>query len=69
MHSMYKCDYFVFLRDFEVKKRSIRPDFAEKLSFNIPITLIETFKKTNPGKNIGTDSNTKYINKLFMMKA
>lgn len=65
--SMYKCDYFEFLRDFEVKKRSIRPDFAEKLSFNIPITLIETFKKMNPGKNIGTDSKTKYINKLSLV--
>ena len=38
----HRDDYFEILRDFEVKKKSIKPELEEKVTFKIPISLHET---------------------------
>eukprot|EP00105_Crassostrea_gigas_P004833 XP_011418178.1 PREDICTED: heat shock 70 kDa protein 12A [Crassostrea gigas] len=64
--SIHKYDFLEFLTDFEVKKRTIYPNLAEKVTFKVPISLLETYRETNPGCNIKTaiTSNPKYENKL-----
>ena len=54
------------MTDFEVKKRTINPNLAEKVTFKVPITLLETFREINPGSNIKTvvTSNARYKNQL-----
>ncbi|XP_078325395.1 heat shock 70 kDa protein 12B-like [Crassostrea virginica] len=62
----HKYDYLELLTDFEVKKRTINPNLAEKVTFKVPITLLETFREINPGSNIKTvvTSNARYKNQL-----
>lgn len=48
----HKYDFLDLLRDFETKKRIISPEQAEKVTFNIPNSLSETFRLKNPGSNI-----------------
>ena len=48
----HKYDYLELLRDFEIKKRTIHPHVTEKVTFKVPINLLETFREVNPGKNI-----------------
>lgn len=64
--SIHKYDFLEFLTDFEVKKRTIYPNLAEKVTFKVPISLLETYRETNPGSNIKTaiTSKPKYKNKL-----
>lgn len=64
--SIHKYDFLEFLTDFEVKKRTIHPKLAEKVTFKVPISLLETYRETNPGNNIKTaiTSKSKYKNKL-----
>ena len=54
------------MTDFEVKKRTINPNLAEKVTFKVPITLLETFREINPGSSIKTvvTSNARYKNQL-----
>ena len=62
----HKYDYLELLTDFEVKKRTINPNLAEKVTFKVPITLLETFREMNPGSNLKTvvTSNARYKNQL-----
>lgn len=64
--SIHKYDFLEFLTDFEVKKRTIHPKLAEKVTFKVPISLLETYRETNPGSNIKTaiTSKSEYKNKL-----
>lgn len=64
--SIHKYDFLEFLREFEVKKRTITPKLTEKVTFKVPINLLETFRNTNPGGDIKTaiTSKPKYKNKL-----
>ena len=39
----HKYDYLELLRDFEIKKRTIHPNLTEKVTFKVPINLLETF--------------------------
>lgn len=43
----HRDDYFELLRDFEVKKKTIRPEIKDKVSFKIPIALLETYREVN----------------------
>ena len=43
----HRDDYLDLLRDFEVKKRSIKPDIDDKITFKIPIALHETYRVIN----------------------
>lgn len=49
---IHKYDFLEFLRDFEVKKRTITSDLSEKVTFKVPIKLLETFQEMNPETNI-----------------
>ena len=62
----HKYDYLELLRDFEIKKRTIHPHLAEKVTFKVPINLLETFREVNPGKNIKAvvTSNARFKNQL-----
>ena len=62
----HKYDYLELLRDFEIKKRTIYPDLAEKVTFKVPINLLETFREVHPGKDIKAvvTSNAKFKNQL-----
>ncbi|XP_052674336.1 heat shock 70 kDa protein 12A-like [Crassostrea angulata] len=64
--SMHKYDFLEFLREFEVKKRTITPQLSEKVTFKVPINLLETFRITYPGSDTKTaiTSKSKYKNKL-----
>ncbi|XP_078325396.1 heat shock 70 kDa protein 12A-like [Crassostrea virginica] len=64
--SDHKYDYLDLLRDFEIKKRTIQPSLSEKVTFKVPINLLETFRELNPGSNIKTvvTSNARYKNQL-----
>ncbi|XP_052696765.1 heat shock 70 kDa protein 12B-like [Crassostrea angulata] len=64
--SIHKYDFLEFLREFEVKKRTITPELTDKVTFKIPIKLLETFCNTNPGSDIKTaiTSKPKFENKL-----
>lgn len=64
--SIHKYDFLEFLREFEVKKRTITPKLTEIVTFKVPINLLETFRNTNPGGDIKTaiTSKPKYKNKL-----
>ena len=43
----HRDDYLDLLRDFEVKKKSIKPDMDDKITFKIPIALHETYREVN----------------------
>lgn len=43
----HRDDYLELLRDFEVKKRSIKPEIDDKITFKIPIALNETYRVVN----------------------
>ncbi|XP_078325400.1 heat shock 70 kDa protein 12A-like isoform X2 [Crassostrea virginica] len=62
----HKYDYLELLRDFEAKKKTITPKLAEKVTFKVPINLLETFREVNPGKNIKAvvTSNARFKDKL-----
>ncbi|XP_062615747.1 heat shock 70 kDa protein 12A-like isoform X1 [Saccostrea cucullata] len=62
----HKCDFLDLLRDFEVKKRTISPDLNDKVTFKVPINLLETFRSINPGDDIKSvvTSKSKYKSKL-----
>nr|XP_022323071.1 heat shock 70 kDa protein 12B-like isoform X4 [Crassostrea virginica] len=62
----HKYDYLELLRDFEIKKRTIHPKLSEKVTFKVPINLLETFRKANPGSSIETvvTSNARFKNQL-----
>nr|XP_022323072.1 heat shock 70 kDa protein 12A-like [Crassostrea virginica] len=62
----HKYDYLDLLRDFEIKKRTIHPNLTEKVTFKVPINLLETFRNVNAGGNIKTvvTSNARFKNKL-----
>lgn len=64
--SDHKYDFLEFLREFEVKKRTITPDLTEKVTFKVPINLLATFSNIRPGSDIKTAiiSKPKYKNKL-----
>lgn len=47
-----KYDFFHLLRDFEVKKRTIRPGLNDKVTFTIPVSLSETYSEKNQGSKI-----------------
>lgn len=40
------------LREFEIKKRSIKPDSTGKVTFKVPVTLKDAFEHENPGKDL-----------------
>ena len=58
----HKYDYLELLRDFEIKKRTIQPNLTDKVTFKIPMNLLDTFRKLNPGGDIKTlvTSNSKF---------
>ena len=62
----HKYDYLELLRDFEIKKRTIQPNLTDKVTFKIPMNLLDTFRKLNPGGDIKTlvTSNAKFTNQL-----
>ena len=62
----HKYDYLELMTNFEVKKRTIDPKLSDKLIFKVPVSLLETFGKVNPGKNIQTvvTSNARIQNQL-----
>ena len=43
----HRDDYIDLLRDFEVKKESIKPEMDDKITFKIPIALHETYREVN----------------------
>ncbi|XP_060065294.1 heat shock 70 kDa protein 12B-like [Ylistrum balloti] len=49
-------------RSFEVKKRSIKATGDDKVTFSVPVNLLETFKRFNPGVVISNviANNSKY---------
>ncbi|OWF53938.1 Heat shock 70 kDa protein 12A [Mizuhopecten yessoensis] len=49
-------------RTFEVKKRSIPATGDDKVTFSVPLNLLETFKRSNPGADLGNliAKNPKY---------
>ncbi|XP_063413069.1 heat shock 70 kDa protein 12B-like [Mytilus trossulus] len=47
-----KSDELDLLREFEIKKRSIRPDATGKTAFRIPISLTEAFEEINNGADL-----------------
>lgn len=49
--SEYRADYVSLCRDFEIKKRTIRSEMDEKITFKIPIAIIELYEKIN-GKSL-----------------
>lgn len=53
-----KYDFIHLLRDFEVKKRTIRPELNDKVTFTVPVSLSETYTEKNPGSKI-TDAALK----------
>ncbi|XP_060065878.1 heat shock 70 kDa protein 12A-like [Ylistrum balloti] len=59
-------DYLELQRSFETKKRSISSTTDEKITFTLPITLIETFAEMHPNKTIekSISSSKKYANNL-----
>ncbi|XP_078325401.1 heat shock 70 kDa protein 12A-like [Crassostrea virginica] len=62
----HKYDYLELLRDFEMKKRTIQPNLTDKITFKVPMNLLETFREVNPGSNIQTlvTSNATLKNQL-----
>ena len=62
----HKYDFLGLLGDFEIKKRTIHPNLTEKVTFKVPINLLETFRNVNPEGNIKTvvTSNARFKNKL-----
>lgn len=63
---IHKYDFLEFLREFEVKKRTITSKQSEKVTFKVPINLLETFRAINSGTDIqiAITSKHKYKNKL-----
>ncbi|XP_033742556.1 heat shock 70 kDa protein 12B-like [Pecten maximus] len=55
-------DLLEMYRSFEVKKRSIQATGDDKVTFTVPINLQETFKRLNPGADLGKmiENNPKY---------
>ena len=43
----HRDDFFDLLRDFEVKKKTIKPQMDDKITFKIPIALHETYREVN----------------------
>ena len=43
----HRDDFFDLLRDFEVKKKTIKPRTDDKITFKIPISLHETYREVN----------------------
>ena len=43
----HRDDFFELLRDFEVKKKTIKPQMDDKITFKIPIALHETYREVN----------------------
>lgn len=64
-----KYDFLDLLRDFETKKRIISPEQTEKVTFNIPNSLSETFCEKNPGSNIkDVASKSKYKTQVIWIR-
>jgi hypothetical protein len=54
----HKGDFLDLQREFELKKRFIKPDLESKIKFKIPVSLFDTYKNINQEslmKNIGND--------------
>lgn len=64
--STHKYDCLQFLTNFEVKKRTIYPKLTKKVTFRVPINLLETYRKANPRNDIKTviALKPKYKNKM-----
>ncbi|KAJ8302130.1 hypothetical protein KUTeg_021117 [Tegillarca granosa] len=62
----HKTDMLDLYRDFEVKKRTITPKLNSKITFKVPISLNETHKGLNSGKEIKDSlaSKSKYKDKV-----
>ncbi|KAJ8302132.1 hypothetical protein KUTeg_021119 [Tegillarca granosa] len=62
----HKTDMLDLYRDFEVKKRTITPKLNSKITFKVPISLNETHKGLNSGKEIKDSlaSKAKYKDKV-----
>lgn len=60
-----KYDFLHLLRDFEVKKKTIKPELNDKVTFTVPVSLSETYSEKNLGSKI-TDAalKSKYTGKL-----
>lgn len=43
----HRDDFFDLLRDFELKKKTIKPQMDDKITFKIPIALHETYREVN----------------------
>ena len=56
----HKYDDLDLLREFEVKKRTIIPSLDEKVVFKVPVSLSETFKSFNSGKEIKDSIPSQY---------
>ncbi|XP_060570239.1 heat shock 70 kDa protein 12A-like [Ruditapes philippinarum] len=46
----HKDDFIDLLREFEIKKRTVKPDMDSKVTFKIPITLHELYRDVNDGE-------------------
>ncbi|XP_021349340.1 heat shock 70 kDa protein 12A-like isoform X2 [Mizuhopecten yessoensis] len=59
-------DYLELQRSFETKKRSISSSTDAKITFTLPISLMETFDEILPNKTVAEkiSSNKKYANNL-----
>lgn len=59
-------DFWELIYSFEIKKRSIMPDSTANLVFHAPTSLVELFKKENPGKDINAvvESKSRLKDKL-----
>ncbi|XP_056014931.1 heat shock 70 kDa protein 12B-like isoform X2 [Ostrea edulis] len=60
-----KIDEIDLFRDFEIKKKTIKPDTKDMVTFKVPTALVNLFSETK-NKNISTvvESNKKYKGKL-----
>lgn len=60
-----KIDEIDLFRDFEIKKKTIKPDTTNMVTFKVPTALVNLFSETK-SKNISTvvESNMKYSGKL-----
>lgn len=47
-----KAGHLDLLREFEIKKRSIKPDSGGKITFKVPVTLKDAFEHENPGEDL-----------------
>lgn len=65
-----KYDFLELLQDFERKKRDITPVSTSNVIFHAPSSLVDIFKKENPGKDIKTvvDSKPTLKDKLSIVR-